>query len=284
MSGKGTFSNESLTLNKGNGPISIDMSNTSLKMTSSYMTSPNTQLMMSFIQDEALKGQIVINDDGENSLIYRTINGSSYLNNSKFDLVKSVSGSVSDGKLTITVNGISSGDIPLPESEPIYICDETQSLYITVNKSAVVDSEVTILVKTKTSIKDVYGINNIVFGNAFYVGGTGIYVYEESDTTENQPYVIKEGSYTITSSVNPLFKDYNKNTITKYKLKNVYVVVNTISSTLNKNGVITDVTIDDENKIVTFVDDIPCNPGQSTGQNRYVIMMVTENTTLEEIS
>lgn len=34
------------------------------------------------------------------------------------DIVKTVSGSVSDGKLTITVNGVSSGDIPLPVVEP----------------------------------------------------------------------------------------------------------------------------------------------------------------------
>ena len=50
-------------------------------------------------------------------LTLSTNNNDMTLNESSAAIVKSVSGTVSNGNLKITVNGVESADIPLPESK-----------------------------------------------------------------------------------------------------------------------------------------------------------------------
>ena len=80
---EGTFSNNVLSLSRPAGAINVDMSAVALK------------------QD----------------LTLGTNNNDMTLNESSAAIVKSVSGTVSNGNLKITVNGVESADIPLPESK-----------------------------------------------------------------------------------------------------------------------------------------------------------------------
>ena len=82
---EGTFSNNVLSLSRPAGALNIDMSAVALK---------------SEVQ------AIGITSAGNQATV----------NNTSTDLVKSVGGTVSNGNLKITVNGVESADIPLPES------------------------------------------------------------------------------------------------------------------------------------------------------------------------
>ena len=97
---EGTFSNNVLSLSRPVGAINIDMSSlaTKAEVQAIGVTSTGNQV---------------------------TVNGTSA------STVNSVSGSVTDGNLKISVNGVESGDIPLPEVNipvvPVYPINITQN-------------------------------------------------------------------------------------------------------------------------------------------------------------
>ena len=73
-------------------------------------------ILEGYITDAELQEQISglkLSTDGNNM----TLNGDSVA------IVKTVSGQVTDGNLKITINGVESGDIPLPESDLVYISE-----------------------------------------------------------------------------------------------------------------------------------------------------------------
>lgn len=79
--------------------------------------SPSSVTLTANDNDDEVVAYLYIgqNNSEPNKITLNTFNGMSDI-----DIVKSVSGSVSNGNLTITVNGVSSGDIPLPESVTVY--------------------------------------------------------------------------------------------------------------------------------------------------------------------
>ena len=77
-----------------------------------YITDTELTQVQSDLQEQ-ISG-LKLSTDGNNM----TLNGDSV------QIVKSVSGQVTDGNLKITINGVQSGDIPLPESESVVINTE----------------------------------------------------------------------------------------------------------------------------------------------------------------
>ena len=140
-------------------------------------------------------------------------------------IVKSVSGSVSDGKLKIVVNGVSSGDIPLPDSgyEQYLIYNGTSSYLFGLPVSAI-DRITTKSINTKSSFVTKYVANNFISTHDMFFS-----VVEEGDVHNSDRCLTVNKKYSINRE---LFDNYiiieNGNTvditeIESIKLENVYI-------------------------------------------------------------
>lgn len=137
VKGDGTQISKNVTIESGGGAtnpyptdVSLSLSGSTLNcdillsdnnhVTGSVDLSPLVPSVTGFVTEEEL--QQVQSDLQEQitGLKLSTSNNNMTLNGDSVQIVKTVSGTVSNGNLQITVNGVSSGDIPLPESVTIY--------------------------------------------------------------------------------------------------------------------------------------------------------------------
>ena len=126
VKGDGTTISKNVTIQGGSGtespyPTDVALSLSGTLLNCDIMLSDNTHITGS--QDLATfatyaEVQSIQSDLQEQitGLKLSTDNNNMTLNGDSVQIVKSVSGTVSDGNLKITVNGVQSGDIPLPES------------------------------------------------------------------------------------------------------------------------------------------------------------------------
>lgn len=149
-----------------------------------------------------------------NSAMYRPI-----------PMIKSVSGSVSDGKLKIIVNGVSSGDIPLPESGyGQYLIYNGTSNYIFGLPVSTIDKITTESINTKSSSVVKYATNNFIstYAMLFSVAEEGGVYNSDYCLTANKKYSVNKelfNNYIIIENGNTV--DITE--IESIKLENVYI-------------------------------------------------------------
>ena len=227
--------------------------------------------------------------DADNGFKVNTITPSA-IGEANFTFVSDVSGSVSDGKLKITVNGVSSDDIPLPQTDisDVYMIGGVQigtfGIYVEMKKGfmrEIVSGSVNSI--QPDTITRQYCINNYIFGSdisdrpAF----SGINKITYSNKTSTSNYKLPQGSHEFASSNTIIgvrkISDFN-NVIQNFTIKNAVVAIVQYSNTIdiNKNCNLCDISFT-ENNFITSVD--ICCDEDYPNPNLYVFF--TENTIIE---
>ena len=180
----------------------------------------------------------------------------------KDTIIKSVTGSVSDGKLKITVNGVSSGDIPLPQSGVKYYFNTTPT--IRCEGPTVIES--TSITQTMSS-----GYDRECYNGVAYLSGT---LNEESRTFPrkfdlNDATEMNISNLNITKFDSGTYGPYTGNFI----LHNVYYGS-------SSGALYGDITY--QNGEMSFNPSVIGNSYVTS--NEWIYIKITENTTFEEIS
>ena len=125
VKGDGTTISKNVTIQGGSGTespyptdIALSLSGTTLNFNmamSNGTTITGSVNLATFATDAEVQGIKSDLQEQITNLKLSSTNNNMTLNGDSVQIVKSVSGTVSDGNLKITVNGIQSGDIPLPE-------------------------------------------------------------------------------------------------------------------------------------------------------------------------
>lgn len=199
IKGDGTQISKNVTIESGGGAtnpyptdVNLSLSGSTLNcdillsdnnhVTGSVDLSPLVPSVTGFVTEEEL--QQVQSDLQEQitGLKLSTSNNNMTLNGDSVQIVKTVSGTVSNGNLQITVNGVSSGDIPLPESGGVV---DIQSIYpitpASISGTGASNQCIALSTISTKSLQDITVINGIAYrmsnNNEYY------YYYSVNSTT-----------------------------------------------------------------------------------------------------